>query len=705
MAGDAGGLITVVGVTALALVTCVSPGATRMYASPWTMAYAAVVWSPALLLLLRAFNPRRPLALPDASWCAVMLAAAAGILASALASPFRGPTLLWSAPLLSGIAAFFVLFDWLHAGPAATESRRAKLLLAAGIFLGAVTLLSMGMWLVRIPAIGLGPAIAARNPFPLGHSNYTAGLALLALPAFVALALAGRGVSRAAWWFLTVLALAMVLTSGSRGGFLGLAALGALHVRAIAQVLRVKPRTILAAGVVALTVFLFLNPRFRASLRGGELNASNLQRAAMAAAGGQMGADRPLLGWGPGATPLAYPLYRAGLNGGTENVLQLHSTPVQLWAELGGFGVLAAVAVLALAFRDARRSTVSAAVLAAVGGYAVFSLTDWQLDVPIFTGALALAAALLVEPAALATADSQVYTLLKFGRRSFSVRVRQDLPALRRLLGLATLLALTCLALLGRRDPAPALNVRALALALEPARVDDAASLLRQSLGHNQKQEIAHFNLGWLLVVRDPVAAEHHFLAAAHLVPDKGGVYFGIGLARLNQGRREDAERLFALECLNDPAFLVSPWWRAPVVAERRLNTLARLLQLQSLVISALPPEGALAREAGYVRELCLWLSTGAPVEHPNTAARAAYFAAKPAPPPFAQAAAKVYRRERTGYPVLMRNLNLPVPADLYDVHDNELAAGEFNFLFPAKGWLASPLLPALLAEADSPKK
>ena len=53
----------------------------------------------------------------------------------------------------------------------------------------------------------------------------------------------------------------------------------------------------------------------------------------------------------------------------------------------------------------------------------------------------------------------------------------------------------------------------------------------------NPDQEIAHFNLGWLLLAPDPVVAEKHLLAAAHLVPDKGGVYFGLGLARLNQGR------------------------------------------------------------------------------------------------------------------------------------------------------------------------
>jgi len=43
--------------------------------------------------------------------------------ASALASPYRGVALWWSAPLLAGVAAFFVVFDGLHAGEQEAEDR------------------------------------------------------------------------------------------------------------------------------------------------------------------------------------------------------------------------------------------------------------------------------------------------------------------------------------------------------------------------------------------------------------------------------------------------------------------------------------------------------------------------------------------------------------------------------------------------------
>jgi hypothetical protein len=469
--------------------------------------------------------------------------------------------------------------------------------------------------------------------------------------------------------------------------------------------LRIRLSVVFLGGAIVLAALIYAHPRTRAALAGDELKISDVQRSAMLRAGWHMGADRPLLGWGPGTTPLVYPRYRAILAGGAENVLQLHSTPVQLWAEFGGVNVLAGLALLILALRSARTTEGAAPVLLALSGYAVFSATDWQLDVPVFAGAIAAGLALMAPPAPSVSREPRVYSLFRIGRLVWSVRWREDYPALRRLLGFMTLLAFTVCGIFGRRDAAPVLNTRALALASDPAKNSEAVALLRQSLHLNPDQEIAHFNLGWLLVVSDPIAAEEHFLAAARMVPDKGGVYFGLGLARLNQGRRDEAARVFALECLNDPAFLVSPWWRAAGVMETRTNTLARLVQFQSLLLEALPADSPLRAEARYARELALWLATGAPVEHPNTPDRVAYFAKKPAPPPFETATITSYRRERIGYPVLMRNLDLPVPTDLFDVQENALATGEYRFLFPAKGWLASPLLPALLMESDSRQK
>jgi hypothetical protein len=62
----------------------------------------------------------------------------------------------------------------------------------------------------------------------------------------------------------------------------------------------------------------------------------------------------------------------------------------------------------------------------------------------------------------------------------------------------------------------------------------------------------------------------------------------------------------------------------------------------------------------------------------------------------------RVIRRERRGYPVLMRNLDLPPPLDLYEVR--ELAAPpSANSALPPKGWLPSPVLRQLLDGPVSP--
>ena len=669
------------GLAALLIISLASPGATRMHAWPWSLAYALALAAPVAALLLRAFDRTRPLVLPSCLWCIAAFAGAVVVLLSALASPYRGPSLLWSTPLLAGIACFLVGFDWLYAAPDAVDERRNVLLKRAGLFFAVVALASLGLWATGVPGLSAAEIFNARNPHPLGHSNYTAGLALLMLPCFAVLAWRAGGIRRLAWSGAMILALGMLFTSGSRGGFVGFAALllGTLLTSGLGW--RKSLALAAAAGLAGLLLAL-AHPRTRAifthSDPGGAPNASNVQRAAMFEAGLAMGLDRPLLGWGPGTTPLAYPRFRHALEGGVENVLQLHSLPVQLWAECGALGLAAALAFTALVLRSANRHPVAAVALA---GYAVFSLTDWQLDVPVFAFALALFAALLAPPAEKAISSS-----------------------IHRVIGFATLVAPVLVGAFGRNDPSPRLNVRALALALDPARQEEAATLLDQSLALNPDQEIAHFNLGWLLVVRDPPTAEKHFLAAAHLVPDKGGVYFGLGLARLNQGHRDGAVRAFALECVNDPVFLTSPWWRDPSVGAIRPAVMKTVLQLLDEARSHCRMDDVLAdTEADYLTALIPWLegktTSGEMLAHARTPERVAYFSRRLPPPDFFTAPLRTYRRERAGYPVLMRNLDLPTPVDLLDVQENSLATGEFRFLFPRKGWLPGPLLILLLEE------
>jgi hypothetical protein len=689
-------LLTAGAVAAVMVLTLLDRGATRAYASPWTLLLWFSRVAPLAALVLRSIVRAPALTLPTRSWTLLSAAFAATLLLSALASPYRGPSLLATLTPLSGLAVFFLAHDGLQTAP---DHREYRLLRGVACFFVAVAVASLAPWFIdfaRAGARNLAAMLEARNAHPLGHSNYTAGLALLALPWFAALVWRTQGVVRFAWALAAALALAMLFTSGSRGGLLGFAALALvalLHARVNwRRFLAWSLMLLLAAGAAA-----FFNPRTHALLFAPRApaalpNISTVQREAMLVAGTRMGADRPLLGWGPGTTPLAYPRYRAGLDGGVENALQLHSTPVQLWADLGAAGIACALVFAWLVLRargpsaDSRYLRFAARVT--LVGYFTFALTDYQLDVPVFTYAVALCAAVLAT------------------RSDGSASSRARGAA-----GVAAFAALAHVATFGRRDPTPALNVHALELARDPAHHDEAARLLRQSLALNPDQEIARFNLGWLLLVSDPAAAETHFLAAAHYVPDKGGVYFGLALARLNQAPHDlmPVARALALECLNDPLFLASPWWREPRLAALRKATTTELTALAEQAATHLDENDDLrAREVRYVATLARWLDGHAPISEilarAHTSERVSYFAARPTPPDFSHVPLRRYRRERLAYPVLMRDLDLPPPTDLFDVQENTLATGELSFLFPPKGWLPSPLLVALLDAPVSAK-
>ncbi len=691
--------LTVAGLAGLAILTLADRGATRIYATPWNVLFTFIQLVPFAVLFMRGTGWWEPLRLPGKAWLAPVVALAAIVLLSACASPFRGPSVLAGLTPLAALATFLLLHDWL-AGD--WDRRKERVALVTGLFSVAAIVTSLGLWgidVVRDNLLGNIPAlIDHRNDHPLGHSNYTAGLALLALPWLGSLAWRSAGRARLGWAIATVLGLVVLASTGSRGGALGFCA---LLVVAVIQASRSWKR--LLVGTLGAAAFaaalLVVNPRtrtllFRHGREATELASSSVQRTAMLTAGWRMGRDRPVTGWGPGTTPLVYPLYRGGLDGGTEDVLQLHSTPLELWAGLGAAGIVATALLLAAMVRAGwrrREDPIVRTAAVALGGYAVMAATDWQLDVPVIAMSVATLAALL------AAAEN---------------KVRPPAGAGARLVPAGAAVALGLVACFGRTDPAPEMNVRALTLAHDERNVEPAIALLRRSLAVNPAQEIAHFNLGWLLVVRDPAAAEKHFLAAARLVPDKGGVYFGLALARLNRppprGERATV-RALALESLNDPLFLTSPWWRQRAFAALRPATFAEVRALAGRVAQELESRGdGRFRDARWVAGLADWIegaaAPGEMVALAHTPERIAYFARRPAPPDFSGAPIRAYRRERTGYPVLMRNLDLPPPVDLFDVQENALASGELRFLFPAKGWLPGPVLLGLLDRTDSAK-
>lgn len=703
-------IFAVLGLACVAILTLVDRGATRAYSTPWNVLFWCAHVVPFGIMAVRALSQRPMLRLPTTPWVTLAGVLAVGTVVSALLSPFREQSLVAVLTPLAGTAVFVLLHDWIQEN---RERNGARLLKATGWFAVALGTSSLVMWCADLRELsgGVSSWLYYRNEHPLGHSNYTAGLSVLALPWVVELAVRTRGARRVAWGSASLLALGMLVTSGSRGGLIGLGALSAAALLTARLGWRRTVAGLMVAAALALALAL-AHPRTRAIFippnpAKVDLQTSNDQRSMLLIAGWRMGAARPLVGWGPGVTPLVYPKFRGGLDGGLENVLQLHSTPVQLWADLGLIGCSCMAGFLLLGIShtaqdlwwwgggrqpnrfSARGGAIPGRIAGSVAlaGYVTFALTDFQLDVPVFALAVAACAALVARS-----------------------RSEPASATLSRLPGIAGLVVLAIVAFWGGRDQTAVLNSRAIEMARTVAGEEPAIALLRRSLERNPEQEIAHFNLGWLLVVRSPLEAERHFVAAARLVPDKGGVYFGVALARLNQGSSADRSqvvRALALECLNDPLFLSSPWWRRPAIAAFRTETIQQLQLFARQAAAALRTRGdARAQEALYVAALAEWMdgsgSVAGMLALSHTAERVRYFALQPSVPDFARAQVRSYRRERPGYPVLMRNLDLPPLVDFFDVQENMLAAEDLGFLFPPKGWLPSPLLLGLL-DASKP--
>jgi O-antigen ligase len=255
-----------------------------------------------------------------------------------------------------------------------------------------------------------------RNSEPLGHQNYTAGVALLMIPWFVALAVTATSLrSRQWWWSMSVLGVVLLCSTFSRGGTMGLlATVLLLPVPLWRRGLISRGRMFLIfAGVVLFsTLIISSNERFRSMaadlVSGGAGLRGDLVRRAMVEAGLKIGSDHWWSGIGMGTVSLVYPRYRHELVGGFDNAYQLHSTPAQIWAEWGLPGLLGTVwlsgALVLMVLRlhkaeawlkNSRLQAYTYAVAFGFVGYAVLALTDYQLDVTAIWVALAVGIALL----------------------------------------------------------------------------------------------------------------------------------------------------------------------------------------------------------------------------------------------------------------------------------------------------------------------
>jgi len=630
--------LAAVGTVAL---TVAHPSSTRQFTWPWILLLHAI-WLAPLSALGFGLATRPDWRRPDGLLLTGLCMLAGATLVSALASPFASASLPRVWPTLAGVAALLWLHDWLG-DPEHATPRRHRITQGIAAFGAVLTVVSLACWINRSG----GFAWAARNAFPFGHSIQLAGAMLLLLPWMLSAAWTATGTRRIAWLTTTAGAGMALLATSSRSAAVaaGLVALAGTvwAVWRAAWAPRLKALLVLAALAIMVGAVL-ANPRLRElAVRGtwsDTARESNTQRAAMLEAGHLMGAERPLTGWGPGTVPLVYPQFRHRLAGGVDNVLQLHSTPAQIWATLGLPGaaallllLLAAARRFAQLLREPAPSVPALASAASLAGYGLFALTDHQLDLPALN-------ALLVVNTAVFLRDGHA-------PHPWSRQFRTGVAAL---LALAVILPLwptlrdlagrhrydQTLILLANGRLAPALDLLESAARLAPhdpyyrhqlaglllkqrgATADEAARARLIDQAHDQLStslksgvftEHASFNLGWLALERaEPLIAAAHFRDALREAPHRRGAYFGLGLALRSLGAKQEADavRAFALEWLNDPASATAPLWEWPDFAPLRPQVEAEALRLLGELEPAHPA-------APFLRDLWHWWLQGGP--------------------------------------------------------------------------------------------
>lgn len=691
------------GLATIAVLSVLEQAAARMFLWPWCIAYVGFCGLGWLVILCRWSRPAASSRGLGRGWTAAAALLGSGAVVCALASPFRAELGIWLLVPLGGIGWFFTATDSFAESNRCRGGRWSSLPpmpAVLGLLGAAVSCASLALWGAdQAERLGVerfaGAAIpenltgwlawwfAARNSQPLGHVNYTGGTALLFLPWLLWLAAtASQGCHAATklgesgvkpdlrrsssarspsydfrrltpvfWLLASLLCLVMLLSSGSRGAWLGSIVAVAGSGFLVWRLYRTWRRRLLgwgaAAGVLMLTLAM-VHPALRSSLRPrdpGEIpNASNAERRSMLSIGWRMGLDRPLVGWGIGAVPLAYDAYRGAEDYGPINMLQVHNTPLNLWAEGGVLLVGLATVVGLLCLRGVRRALGRAGPGSEEGGlderlaqpcwpaaisllgYGAFALTDYQLDLPIvaFVVAVNCGAIAACDPASpLAVHDRPWFVWLRsrWGTAGAAAAL---------LLGLvffATpwLLARRALAI-DEIDEAVLLQphdraLRAMRglLAIEQARgTQDKGEReqLRQFGGYElavagergAHAELVQFNLGWLALEKRPKEACAHFRAVLAITPARSGAWLGLALAKIKLGDVPGAIDALGMETIVNPGFLASGWWLNDSLAPHRPAVMQRLQLKLTHLLQTYPTGQWPAPQALYFRTLIEWL-------------------------------------------------------------------------------------------------
>jgi uncharacterized protein involved in response to NO len=356
------------------------------------------------------------------TWCTVLVL-------SATFAQFSHQALWYGWAAICNIAFLYSLNTWL------TSPNRVRYLLT---FQGILSVLFSGLSLIswffqtvrpyqqtlqELKSYGIEKSFdlqqipTLRNWHPIGHQNYVAGYLLLALPLLIGLAFSQTGWKRMAWLGGFALSLATLYSTASRGSWFGLVVSTFVFIGLSAWQYPKLRKVLFGSGLVsfgAIALWAFSSDRLRSlftSLATHSTASESTYRLITNTTGWHMGLDHPIFGAGLGSVALLYQKYRPEWAGReAELTYQLHSTPAQLWAELGLAGaVLTLTSLMVIGYLGLRwcKTTASAntstatilpvtGIVSGLAGYSIYALTDYQLDNICISGTLIIFVAVLI---------------------------------------------------------------------------------------------------------------------------------------------------------------------------------------------------------------------------------------------------------------------------------------------------------------------
>ena len=566
-----------------------------------------------------------------------------GLSISTIFARFLHQAFWYSWIVICFLAALYVLNCWLD-----NPQKRYRILVGQGCLNIAFIVLSLSLWtgqtllpelarIKKLQQLGVNlkfdfSLIELRNWAPIGHQNYVAGYLLLCLPLLVGLGILHKGWQRWLWFAGVALGLVDLYTTNSRGGWLGLIVLAIVSILFLLGYTRLPRLWLGLGGISALAAIVGVmarDDRFSnliTDLLSGKTDGQLAYRLVNVTTGWRMGMAHPFTGIGLGGIPLLYQSYRPTWAGReSELAYQLHTTPFQLWAEMGIWSIASSVVAIALfaylfyRWQQNNQAEYTDKVLvwclsASLLAYGVMSLTDYQLDNICISGTLVIFLACLtstwrqqelylkrssaksVSLAGLGIVIAAIIWLIPVHRAwqlshyGFSALAQNKIDIF--------VQSLTKASQLTPWEPyypyQLGWNLGDLALQTKDTTrqkqlTTEAIAWLAKGVKASPYREFGHSNLGWLLLNSRQPGAIEHFVTSTQLVPAKRGVFYSLGFGLLSQGKVDLAIEAFSLEGLRNPLEIVtSPIWRSselspiyPQILKRMETRYTELLKQQ----------------------------------------------------------------------------------------------------------------------------